>query len=113
MEFLVLETNKHFPKFRKGLWKCCSLEKVYGNAAIGYSAVKKWVSRIKSEEEEEDPSLSDLRDKSRSGRPSSAVNPGNCARAEELIADDRRVTVDDIAERLGISHGNTAKIVGV
>ena len=86
------------------------LEKVYGDAAIGYSAVKKWVSRIK--DEEEDPSLSNLRDKQRCGRPSSAVNPRNSARGEELIRGDRRVTIDDIAKRLKISHGNAAKIVG-
>ena len=68
------------------------------------------MSRIKSEEE--DPSLSDLRDKQRSGRLSSAVNPGKSAGAEKLIGDDRRVTLDDIVERLGISYLSAAKIVG-
>ena len=67
------------------------------------------MSRIKGEK---NPSLSDLRDEQRAGRPSSAVNPGNRARAEELIRNDRTVTIDDIAERLGISYGKTAKIVG-
>ena len=55
--------------------------------------------------------MSDFRDKQRSGRPSSAVNPGNSAWTEELIRDDRRVTIDNIAERLGISCGSAAKIV--
>ena len=68
------------------------------------------MSRIKGEEE--DASLSDLQDKQRSGRPSPAFNPGNSARAEELIRSDRRVTIDDIAERLGISDGSAAKIMG-
>ena len=49
------------------------------------------MSRIKGEEV--DPSLNDLRDKQRSGRPSSVVNPANSARVEELIRDDRRVTL--------------------
>ena len=87
-----------------------NLEKVYGDAAIGYSAVKKRVFRIKGEEK--DPSLSDLRDKEISGRLSSALNSGYSARAEELIRDDRRVTIDDIAERLRISHGRTVTILG-
>ena len=78
IEFLVLEGESLINIFQR-------LEKVYGNAAIGYSAVKKWVARIKSKEE--DPSLSDLRYKPRSGRPSSAVNPGNSGRAEELMRD--------------------------
>ena len=65
---------------------------MYRDASIGCSAVKKWVFRTKSE--------------------SSGVNPGNSGRGEELIPDDRRATIDDIANRLGISHGSAAKIVG-
>ena len=86
------------------------LEEFYWDAATGYSAFKKWVSRIKGGEE--DPGLSDLRNKQGSERPSSAVNPGSSARAEELIRDYRRVTINDIAERIRISHGSAAKIVG-
>ena len=48
------------------------MEKVYRDVAIGYRVVKEWVSRIK--DEEKDPSLSVLRDKQRSERPSSAVS---------------------------------------
>ena len=59
--------------------------------------------------EKQDPSLSGRRDKQKSGRPSSAVNPGNSARVEELIRDDYRVTIDDIAERLGINHGSAQR----
>ena len=93
-------TNTHFPKI---------IRKVYEDVAVCYSAVKKWVSRIRGEEE--DPRLSGL-EKQRSGRPLLAVNPGNSAQAEELIRDDRRVTIDDIAQRFGITHKSAAKIVG-
>ena len=58
-----------------------SVEKTYGDAVIGYSTVNKWVYRIRGEE---DPSLSDLRDKQRSVWPSSAINPGNGTWMEEL-----------------------------
>ena len=95
IEFLVLEGEPPIKSFQR-------LEKVYEDVAIDYSAVKKCVSRIKSEEE--DPSLGNFRDKQRSGRPSVTVNLGNSARPEGLIQDDRRVTIDEIAERLGISH---------
>ena len=57
IEFLILEGKPPINIFQR-------LEKVYGDAAIGYSAVKKWVSRIK--DEEEDTSLSELRDNQRS-----------------------------------------------
>ena len=66
----------------------------------------------KIKDEEEDSSLSDLQDKQRSGKPSLAIDPANSARVKELIRDDRRVSIDDIAERLEISHGRTAKILG-
>ena len=102
-EFLVLQGEPPTNIFQR-------LEKVYGDAAIGYSAVKKWASKIKGKEK--DSSFSDLWHKHRSERLSSAVSPGNIARTEELIRDDHEVTIDDIAERLGIIHGSTAKIVG-
>ena len=71
--------------------------------------MKKWVSRIK--DEEDDPSLSSLQDRRRSGRPSSAVNPGNSDEVEKLIRDDRRITIDDIAECVEVSHGSAVNIV--
>ena len=103
IEFLVWEGEPPINIFIRS-------EKVYRDAAIGCSAVKKWVSRIKSEEE--NPSLSDFRDKQRSGRPSAAVNPGNSVRVKELIRDDHGVTIDDIDEHLGISYRSAAQIVG-
>ena len=103
IEFFVFEEEPPINIFKR-------LEKEYGNAAVSYSAIKKWVSRIKSEEE--DPSTSDLQDKQGKGKPSSAVVPKNSAMAEKLITEHRRVNIDEIAVRLGISHGSTAKIVG-
>ena len=60
----------------------------------------------------EDLSLSDLWDKRRSKRQSSAVNLGNSADIEELTREDLRATTDDIAEHLGISHESAAKTAG-
>ena len=67
IEFLVSEGEPPKQIFER-------LVNVYGDASLAYSTVKKWVSRIKHEED--DPSLSSLQDRPRSGRPSSAVNPG-------------------------------------
>ena len=61
-------------------------------------------------DEEDDPSLSSLQDRRRSGRPSSAVNRGNSDEVEKLIRDDRRITIDDIAECVGVSHGSAVNI---
>ena len=51
-----------------------------------------------------------LQDRPRSGRPSSA-NPGNNDKVEKLIRDDHRITIDDIAERVGVSHESAVNIV--
>ena len=102
IEFLVSEREPPKQIFKR-------LVNVYGDASLAYSTVKKWVSRIKHEED--DPSLSSLQDRPRSGRPSSAVNPGNNDKVEKLIRDDRRITIDDIAERVGVSHGSAVNIV--
>ena len=55
--------------------------------------------------------MSSLQDRRRSGRPSLAVNPGNSDEVEKLIRDDRRITIDDIAEYVGVSHGSAVNIV--
>ena len=102
IEFLVLEGEPPKQIFER-------LVNVYGDASLAYSTVKKWASGIKHEED--DPSLSSLQDRPRSGRPSSAVNPGNNDKVEKLIRDDRRITIDDIAERVGVSHGSAVNIV--
>ena len=102
IEFLVSEGEPPKQIFER-------LVNVYGDASLAYSTVKKWVSRIKHEED--DPSLSSLQDRPRSGRPSSAVNPGNNDKVEKLIRDDRRITIDDIGERVGVSHGSAVNIV--
>ena len=85
------------------------MEKVYGVAVIGYCTVKKWVSRIKGEEE--DPTFTDLQDKQKSKSYHQRLMPGNWAKVEELIRKDRRVAIDGIAEHIGLSHGSAAKIV--
>jgi len=48
---------------------------------MGYSAVKKRVSRVKGEED--DSTLSNLNE---------AVNPGNCDEVEKMIREDPRIT---------------------
>jgi len=55
--------------------------------------------------------LSSIQDRRRSGRPFSAVNPGNSDEVEKLIRDDHRININDIAERVGVSHGSAVNIV--
>ena len=101
IEFLVSEGEPPKKIFKR-------LVKVYGDASIAYSTVKKWVSRIK--DEEDDLSLSSLQDRRRSGRPSLAVNSGNSDEVEKLIKDDRKITNNDIAECVEVNHGSAVNI---
>jgi histone-lysine N-methyltransferase SETMAR len=80
------------------------LHTVFGENALGKSAVYKWVDRFREGriETEDDP---------RSGRPRTSVTTENIARVQALIEEDRRVGVAYIAEVLGISMGSVHHIL--
>ena len=52
-----------------------------------------------------------LRNKPRAGRPSTSVNPANKRKADTLIKADRRITIDELASVLVVSHGSAHNIV--
>ena len=58
------------------------------------------------DDEQEEPAESDLCDRPRSGRPSSAHSSGNIDQADTLIKENRRITINELAESLGVSGGN-------
>ena len=74
---------------------------------LDYSNVRRWVCRLNDGK----LGTASVVDKPRSGRPSSSVNPANRAKADALIREDRRTTVDEQAENLGVSHGSAYKTV--
>ena len=80
------------------------LRNVYGEWALSYPTVRRWVAEFKG-------GISDIIDKPRSGRPSSAVTEANKQRVDELIRSDRRVTTKDIIDVIGISHGSVHNII--
>ena len=85
------------------------LKLVYGDGAIDYSTVTSWVKRINDGREE--PGESDLCDRPRSGRPSFAHSSANIDQADALIKDNGRITINELAESLGISAGSAVKIM--
>ena len=52
-----------------------------------------------------------LRDKPCAGRPSTSVDPANKTKVDTLIRADRRITIDELASVLGVSHGSAHSIV--
>ena len=66
-------------------------------ASPSYSTVAKWTSDFKSGRES-------LDDGPRSGRPKRATNPEVIAKVRNIVLEDRRMKLRDIAKRVGISY---------
>ena len=82
---------------------------MYGDNAIDYSTVTRWVKQINDGQEK--PVESDLCDRPRSGRPSSAQCSANIDQADALIKEYRRITINELAESLRESEGCAVKII--
>ena len=85
------------------------LKQVYSDGAIDYSTVPRWVKRINDGQEE--PAESDLCDRPRSGRPSSAHGSANIDQEDALIKENRRIVIDELAESLGVRAGSAVKMM--
>lgn len=81
-----------------------ALQTVYGDDSLKKTAVYEWFSRFKDGQES-------LEDESRSGRPSTSRNEGMIERVKQLIRADRRMTIDELAQEVGISHGSIHAIL--
>lgn len=84
------------------------LKKVYGNAAVDRSTVSRWASRLR-----DDSGHGNIEDSPRSGRPRTAHTPDNVQRVNELVADDRRITVNELSRYVGIGEGSVCRILKV
>ena len=76
-------------------------QKVYGNGALKYATVCKWVRHF-NESIENDP---------RVGRPFSVLMEKNVATVKKLIEEDARYTVQEIEELSGIHSSIVLKIL--
>ena len=72
------------------------LKQVYGDGAIDYSTVTRWVKQINDGQGE--PAESDLCDRPRNGRPSSAQSSANIDQADALIKENRRIAINELTE---------------
>jgi len=71
------------------------LQGVFGESAESKSTVYRWINRFKT-------GRTSLEDDPRSGRPSTSVNERNITAVEDLLKEDRRMTIRQISVRLGI-----------
>ncbi|GBL92168.1 hypothetical protein AVEN_91512-1 [Araneus ventricosus] len=79
------------------------LHEVHGENAISRQAITKWFSMFEN-------GRTDIDDAESEGRPSTATKSEIAARVNESILANRRVAVDEIANKLDISHGSVHRI---
>ena len=80
------------------------LQRVCQDSAPSERTIQRWIEEFKSGHEE-------IQMGSSTGRPSTATSPENIAQAEDLIADDRRITIATLSDHLGISYGSARSII--
>lgn len=96
-------------KFYVKLGKCFNeiyedLQKVYGGNCLSRTAVYKWISRFNGGRET-------VKDDHRKGRPVTATADEKLTAVEEFVKEDRRVTIQDIADEFDISYGSAQDIL--
>ena len=70
---------------------------VLGESAPSYATVKNWIAEFKR-------GRTSIQDGPRSGRPKTATTPEIRTKVHDVVLDDRRVKVREIANAIGISN---------
>ena len=74
------------------------IQKAFGDQSLSCAQVFQWHARFKTGRTSAD-------DDEHTGRPRSCTTPETAARIQELVRQDRRRTIHDIAEEVGIGYG--------
>ncbi|UYV75167.1 hypothetical protein LAZ67_12002719 [Cordylochernes scorpioides] len=100
-------TNLHQVLCEKRIQGCRNFwmfQTAYGDAVMSRRRVFEWYKPFKEGREE-------TADNERSGRPSTSTTPEKVDKVLELVREDRRITVREVAEEAGISFGSTQSIM--
>ena len=108
METRNLEIRANIKFLTKLGWKSSqvmdSLHQVYKDYVPHRTTIFRCIKRFKEGQD-------DLKDDSREGRPSTSTSHENIKAVQELVEKDRRITIDEIATILEISHGSAFLIL--
>jgi transposase len=80
------------------------LREAFGENSLSRAAVFEWHSRFK-------PGRVSVEDDKRSGRPSTSKTTENVEKIRELVHEDRRRTIHELADTVGISYGVCQEIL--
>jgi len=78
--------------------------KVYGDSSPSFSTIKKWAAEFKR-------GPTSFEDDPREGRPKSATTPEIIEQVHDVLLQDRRMKVREIAETIGISKERVGYIL--
>ncbi|UYV73768.1 hypothetical protein LAZ67_11000814 [Cordylochernes scorpioides] len=84
------------------IFGCCKQPR--GNAVMSRRRVFEWYKRFKEGRKE-------TADNERSGRPFTSTTPEKVDKVLELVLEDRRITIREVAEEARISFGSTQSII--
>jgi histone-lysine N-methyltransferase SETMAR len=80
------------------------LQEAFGDNAMNQSKTCLWYKRFKDERTSVD-------DDERYGRPSTSTTPENIPNVREAILADRRQTIHDVCEIVGLSYGTVQRML--
>jgi hypothetical protein len=80
------------------------LKEAFGDNAMNQSKTILWYKRFKD-------GRTSVDDDERSGRPSTSATPENIAKVREAILADRRRTIHNVCEIVGLSYGTVQRIL--
>ena len=80
------------------------IQQAFGDQSLSRTQVFQWHARFKT-------SRISVDDDEHKGRPRSCTAPETVARMQELVRQDRRRTIHDIAEEVGIGYGTCQRIL--
>ena len=75
------------------------LTKAYGESAMSKTRVYEWYKRFQDGRE-------DVEDDERHGRPSTSATDKNVKKVKEMVENDSRITIREVADDIGISIGS-------
>ena len=82
---------------------CEMLTKAYGESAISGTRVYEWYKHFQDGRE-------DVEDDERPGCPSTSTTDENVEKVKEIVMNDRRITIREVADDVGMSIGSCHEI---
>ena len=80
------------------------IQQTFGDQSLSRGRVFQWHARFKT-------GRTSVDDDEYTGRPSSCTTPETVTRIQDLVHQDRRRTIQDIAEEVGISYGTCQRVL--